>query len=127
MEQGTVCWSELATRDVEAAKAHYAALVGWTYEAAPMDGGTYWIASRSGRPTAGIMDVAAIPHEVPPHWLTYIAVDDMDAAVATVSETGGHVIREPFAVPNVGRIAIVSEPGGGGYGLLEPEKPAAAT
>ncbi|WP_108659001.1 VOC family protein [Acuticoccus kandeliae] len=120
MAHGSIYWSELATSDVEAAKDHYAKIAGWTFEGMDMGGGTYWVASHDGRAIAGIMDLKLIPHPVPPHWLTYVAVDDMDAAMGIVADTGGKVIREPFDVPGVGIIAIVSEPGGGGYGLIEP-------
>ncbi len=121
MAHGSIYWSELATSDVNAAKDHYEKIAGWTFESMAMEpGGEYWIASHNCRPIAGIMDLKAIPHSVPPHWLTYVAVDDMDAAMAVVAATGGKVIREPFDVPGVGEIAVVSEPGGGAYGLIEP-------
>ena len=46
MTHGNFIWHELYTRDVEAAKAFYAATVGWTFEGMPTlhQNGTYWIA-----------------------------------------------------------------------------------
>ena len=69
---------------------------------------------------AGIMANEAIPYPVPPHWLVYLEVKDIVAAVADVTATGGKVLREPFTVPGVGEIAIVAEPSGAAIGLMEP-------
>jgi len=121
MAHGEVAWIECASADVEATKAHYERLCGWTFEGMEMpQGGTYWVASLDGTMVAGLMDKDAIPHAVPPHWLVYLDVADIDKAVSEVEASGGQVIRAPFDIPGVGRIAIVSEPSGAGIGLLEP-------
>jgi predicted enzyme related to lactoylglutathione lyase len=57
---------------------------------------------------------------VPTRWFTYIAVDDVDAAVKATEERGGKVIRPPFEVPGVGRIAILEDPGGAAVGMMTP-------
>ena len=120
---GEVCWSELLTRDVAGAKAYYAATLGWTFEDVPMeDGATYVLAMLAGAPVAGIADMAALgmPEQVPAHWFTYFAVDDVDAAAAAVTAAGGAVVRPPFDVPGTGRIAILNDPVGAGVGLMTP-------
>ena len=59
--------------------------------------------------------------EVPaPVWLTYIAPDDIDATAAKVTELGGTVIREPWDIEGVGRLAIVQDPAGAVIGLFKP-------
>lgn len=120
MKHGDFCWLELTTPDPEAAKAHYAALAGWTYEPVPMAEETYWVAKLDGVALAGIWMGKSIPFPVPPHWFPYIEVDDIEAAAATTVETGGEVIRPPFPVPEVGMIAVVAEPGGARVGLMQP-------
>ena len=121
MAHGEVAWIECASADVEATKAHYEKLCGWTFEGMEMaDAGTYWVASLNGKMVAGVMAKEAIPYNVPPHWLVYLEVADIAAAVKDVTDTGGKVLREPFEVPGVGQIAIVSEPSGAGLGLLQP-------
>ena len=112
MTHGSFVWNELYTRDVEAAKAFYAATLGWTFEGSPMahQNRTYWIAKIDGKPVAGILDMRGIvPDHVPPHWLGYLEVDDVDRRIAEAGKHGGHVIREPFDVPNFGRIAIAAD------------------
>ena len=120
-EHGSFHWNELMTRDVDAAKAFYGATLGWSYDAMAMEDGTYWIALSAGAPVGGIMDMAGVsPPEVPPHWFAYVAVDDVDARVAKIADAGGEVLREPFDVPGVGRIAIVQDPTGAMLGWMTP-------
>ena len=54
----------------------------------------------------------------PPHWFDYIEVDDVDHRVALVPENGGNVLRPPFDIPNVGRIAIIADATGAAVGLM---------
>lgn len=119
---GTVWWSELMTRDVAAARDYYAQVCGWEWATMPMSDGDYHVASRNGRMVAGMMDIAAMAgmEGAPPHWFTYLAVDDVDAAVAATRAAGGTIHREPWEVPGVGRIAIVADPSGAAVGLMTP-------
>jgi len=119
-KHGTFYWSELLTPDVEAAKAFYGTTVGWTYR--PMnDAETYWIAMADGVPVAGIGRLADFaPPGVPPHWLTYLAVDDVDARVASFVAAGGSLFKPCFDIPGVGRIAIVRDPQGAVMGWMTP-------
>lgn len=120
---GRIWWSELMTRDPDAAKAYYAATCGWAFEEMPMEGGEdYHCALQDGRPTAGIMDMTGLTEMdgVPPHWFTYIAVDDVDAAAEATAQAGGTIIRPPFDVAGVGRIVILADPTGAAVGLMTP-------
>jgi uncharacterized protein len=106
---GHFAWNELYTRDVEAAKAFYGATVGWTFEGMPMphQNRAYWLAKAGDKPVAGILDMRGIvPDTDPPHWLSYLEVDDVDRMLAQVQSHGGKIVRPPFDVPNFGRIAI---------------------
>jgi predicted enzyme related to lactoylglutathione lyase len=119
---GRVWWSELWTRDPAGAKDYYGQVAGWTFAEMPMAEGPYHIASRNGEMTAGIMDLTGMPgmDDTPPHWFTYLAVDDVEAAVAATKAAGGQVLRDPWDVPGVGRIAIVTDPTGAAVGIMTP-------
>lgn len=118
---GTIHWSELCTADVDAAKAYYQATCDWTITPMDMPDGVYWICSVGEQPVAGLMDVKQLGDpNVPPHWMTYIAVSDVDKAVAHTEGSGGAVVRPPFDVPGVGRIAILRDPGGATVGMMTP-------
>jgi uncharacterized protein len=114
-------WNELMTRDVEKAKKFYADTLGWSYEGMPTPDGTYWVASADGEPVAGIFDISGAEYQgVDESWMAYIAVDDVDARVRKAVQAGAKVMKEPFNVPGVGRIAILTEPGGAGVGWMTP-------
>ena len=125
MAQGNFVWHELYTRDVEAAKAFYARTAGWTFEGVPMPdhNRTLWMVKADGKPVAGIMDMRGIvPDNDPPHWLSYVEVDDVDRCAAEAKACGGKIAREPFDIPNFGRIAIGADPTGAFLGWLTPKR-----
>lgn len=122
MAHGEFYWNELMTRDVEAAKAFFSATVGWSFDGMPMpDAGTYWVAKQGDKPVGGIMGmVPDVPAGTPPHWIGYLAVDDIDARLARVASAGGQICRPAFDVPGVGRIAIIADPTGAVMGWITP-------
>ncbi|MEM7423103.1 MAG: VOC family protein [Pseudomonadota bacterium] len=121
-KHGEIHWSELVSDDVEGSKAFFSKMAGWEINDMPMPDGNYSVCMVDGVPTAGIMSAAQIQadHPVPPHWMTYIAVDDVDAAASGTAASGGEVVRPAFDVPGVGRIAIVKDPGGALVGIMTP-------
>jgi len=120
---GNFCWNELMTPDVAAAKAFYGAALGWTFTDADMgENGIYALAFVEGQetPVAGIFEW---PESQPGSrdWFPYVAVDDIDATVGKVEPAGGKVLRGPWAVPGVGKIAIVLDAAGSSIGYMEAE------
>src|SRR3954452_1606094 len=92
---GTFSWVDLATTDVEAARGFYGALFGWESEDVPAgENATYTMLRKDG------LDVAAMyamredqqAAGVPPHWLSYVTVADVDATAARAAELGGTVL-----------------------------------
>ena len=120
---GKVLWNELMTRDLAGAKKYYESICGWKVAANDMPGGmVYHVAMRGEEMMAGIMDMNGMPgmDDAPAHWFTYIGVDDVDAAVADTKSGGGTVMREPFDIEGVGRIAMIADPTGAAVGLMTP-------
>jgi hypothetical protein len=120
---GKVWWTELRTRDVPGALKYYKAVCGWHFEPMPLPGLVYQVGRRGDQPVVGVMDIGRLPgmEEVPPHWVSYFAVDDLDAAVEATEQSGGRVIRAPFTIPHIGRIAILTDPTGAAMGLMTPD------
>ncbi|MGI9407724.1 MAG: VOC family protein, partial [Hyphomicrobiaceae bacterium] len=97
---GIFYWNEFLTNDVEAAKTFFAESIGWTYDGTDMGTMTYWVAMHEGKPVGGIMKMPSeIPEGTPPHWMSYLAVDDVDARLEKAKAAGGTVLHEPFDVP----------------------------
>lgn len=125
-EPGTPCWIDLGTPDIEAAVDFYSALFGWTVEESenPEETGGYRMATRDGKPIAGMMPL--MQEGQPTAWTTYVSVADADATAARVSEAGGGVLFEPVDVLDIGRMAIFSDPGGAVFGIWQPRSFAGA-
>ena len=120
---GTFSWVDLATTDAAGAKAFYSGLFGWEAEDLPAgDAGTYSMLRLAGADVAGLHEQAADERAsgVPPHWMSYVTVADVDAAAASVPGLDGMVILEPFDVLDVGREAVVQDPVGAVLALWEP-------
>jgi uncharacterized protein len=117
---GTFVWQELVTPDPAKAGDFFARLFGWTLRAMDMgEHGHYRIAHHGGRDIAGIMAMdGPMWQGIPPHWMAYLAVDDVDASCAAAQTLGGKVCVAPFDVPNVGRIAVINDPTGAAVSLI---------
>jgi predicted enzyme related to lactoylglutathione lyase len=118
-EPGAICWNELQTRDVDAAKRFYSAVFGWGSET--HDGPvsyTEW--KQDGRSIGGMMnmDLTGAPAQVPPHWLVYFAAADCDATTARAAELGGTVIVPPMDIMEGLRFSVVADPQGAVFGVL---------
>lgn len=110
------------TRSPRSAAEYYGKVLGWEYDTMEVAGGLYFVAKKDDKPVAGIFDMTgeAFLDGIPPHWFTYFAVDDIDVALAKSAGAGGTVKREPFDVPDVGRIAILEDISGAAVGLMTP-------
>ena len=86
-----------------------------------LGGSTYLIAKQDGKPVAGVFEMSGPDFAgIPPHWFAYIAVDDVDQRLAAAKRAGAEVIREPFDVEGVGRIAILKDAVGAAIGWMTP-------
>jgi len=111
-KQGTPNWADCATTDVAAAEAFYAAVFGWTAErVAASDGAAYSIQRLDGKMVAGIYELNDEMRRmrVPPHWGTYVEVDDVDATLERAKAAGGAVPAAPIDEPDVGRFAMIQD------------------
>lgn len=118
---GGFYWNELMTHDAERSKTFYKDTVGWSFEPMPMADNTYWIAMLGDKAVGGVFPMSGPDFKnVPEHWVSYIAVDDVDARVKKAVAAGASVMRAPFDIPNVGRIAILHDQGGAVIAMITP-------
>ena len=118
-ETGTLCWVELNTRDVDAARPFYKGLFGWSAAEMSMGGSGYTIFSLGEKPVAGMMDMTGkVPAIVPPHWLPYFAVDDCDGSLSRACGHGAQNLAGPMDVPGVGRFAVLKDPQGATFAVI---------
>ena len=109
---GRFVWYELATTDIEAAKAFYAGVLGWGTGDASMPGSVYTLFTAGDAPVAGLMKLPAdaIRAGATPQWTGYVGVDDVDAAAGQVEKLGGIVRIPPMDLPNVSRFSVIADP-----------------
>ena len=125
---GTFNWIELLTPDEADAKRFYGGLFGWDYDEQPIDGGgTYTMVRAGGKEAAGMHQPGTEQQGVPPNWLSYAAVDDVDATASRAAELGGTVMAGPFDVMESGRMAVIQDPTGAVLGLWQANKNIGAT
>jgi predicted enzyme related to lactoylglutathione lyase len=115
-------WYELLTGDREAALDFYRAVVGWETSEFGGAGMPYTILSAAGRAVAGVAELTDRMRSggMRPGWLGYVGVADTDAEARAIEAAGGRVLMEPGDIEDVGRFALVADPGGAIFYLLTP-------
>jgi predicted enzyme related to lactoylglutathione lyase len=115
---GSVMWVELHSQDAETDLAWLVSTFGYTTEQMAMPDGTYNILKSGDVPCGGVM--TSMNPQAPSSWLVWFQVPEVDKKLTVVEAQGGSVIAPAFDVPNIGRMAIVSDPTGGMCGLITP-------
>ncbi|MCB0095772.1 MAG: VOC family protein [Caldilineaceae bacterium] len=116
---GTPTWLDLATPDLDGAKAFYKQIFGWDYFDTGADFGHYNMAMAQGRNAAGIGPIWPPDSPQPSAWTIYLASDDAAADVERVKALGGQVMVEPMTIGDSGVMAICADPTGAVFGLWE--------
>lgn len=125
-KHGVVCWNELNVHDLERAKKFYSQTLGWTFDAMPMPDFTYWIIKSGDTQVGGMFEMKGAEFkDVPERWITYVAVDDVDARLAKATAAGARICFPPMDIPGVGRMATLAEPGGAIVSWMTPSSDAA--
>lgn len=122
---GSFCWIELATSDQKAAKAFYGSLFAWEPNDMPMGPGEFYTIFRlEGRDAAAgyTLRKEQVAQHVPPHWMLYIQVENVDTTGAKVPQLGGTVVVAPFDVFDLGRMAVITDPTGAYFSLWQPNR-----
>jgi hypothetical protein len=126
--RGRFIWHELMTTAPDAAIAFYGNVVGWGSTGWEQDP-SYRLLTMKGTPMAGLM---RLPDEAraagaPPHWLSYVSVSRVEAAVAQATALGATVYVQPRDIPTVGRFAVLADPQGAVFAVYTPATPQVST
>ncbi len=124
---GTIGWIDLTVPHAESVKNFYKEVVGW--ETTSIDMGGYqdycMTAPGASQPAAGICHARGVNADLPPVWLIYITVSNLDLSMAHCIKAGGTVVGEPRTLGGYGRMCIIKDPAGVISALFESVETAA--
>ena len=123
---GTIGWLDLTVPDAVAVRDFYTLVTGWTPSAVSM--GSYQdfcMHAEGGEMVAGICHARGENADVPPVWLIYITVEDLEQSVKQCTENGGKLLSEIRSFGSQGSFCIIEDPAGAVVALFEPAEQAA--
>jgi predicted enzyme related to lactoylglutathione lyase len=114
-------WHELMTTDTKGAANFYREVTGLT-----VIPGDYQMLMAGDQPVGGLVgprpEGPIWPSGGPqPHWIAYLGVEDVDAAVRKARELKGQVLVPPTEIPEFGRVAVLRDPQGAAFGIYSPK------
>ena len=112
----TVAWFEIGTPDVDAAKAFYGQLFGWSF--APDGAYTHATAPGAAAPSGGIFNTGG---NLPPYAVFVVQVADVAAAASRAEDLGGKVVAAPMDLPDGMVVAYLTDPDGSMFALFSPK------
>ena len=111
---GRVAWTDITVPDAEMLRDFYMAVVGWSPSVVDM--GDYddfaMVPAGADQPVAGICHKRGPNEDLPPQWLIYITVSDLDASIAQCKERGGAVLVGPQSMGGAARYCVIRDPAG---------------
>ena len=114
---GKIIWHDLFTRDVFTAREFYTKLFGWSHETFRAGAKSYTLLSYKGKSIAGIVELEP-GNQNENQWISYISVLDVRRAFAHVTANGGKVLLSPRIFNQQGELAILTDPEGAAFGVL---------
>jgi len=112
----TVAWFEIGAPDVDAAKAFYGPLFGWSF--APDGAYTLITAPGATGPSGGIFNTGG---NIPPYAVFVVQVADVAATTAQAEDLGGKVVAAPMALEDGMVVAYLTDPNGSMFALFSPK------
>ena len=121
---GSVTWTDLTVENAERIRDFYSAVVGWTASGVDMGGYDDFNMNdpETGTPVAGVCHARGGNADLPPVWLIYVNIEDIEKSIARCVELGGQVISGPKGMGGQGRYCVIRDPAGAALALFEPAK-----
>jgi predicted enzyme related to lactoylglutathione lyase len=122
---GKIIWHDLITDTPAATEKFYSELFGWEFESigfgfGPIARANYKLIRHNGRLIGGMIDQKQLDTDADiSQWVALMSTDDIDRAVGVITDEGGTVFTPPTMLADRGRIAVVADPQGALFALLE--------
>lgn len=120
--QGTFCWADVTSTDIEKSKKFLTGLFGWTSQDMPTGEGKpdYTMFSLENKNVAG--GGPSFMPNMPSFWNNYVSVENVDEMTAKVQKLGGKVTMPPMDVLDSGRMVVIQDSTGANLALWQPKK-----
>ncbi len=117
---GEMAWLDLTVDDAKGVKAFYQQVIGWKSESVSM--GEYedfcMIPANSTDAVSGICHARGANADLPPMWLPYFLVEDIEQSVDAVKGKGGELVTEIKSMGN-DKYVIIKDPAGAACALYQ--------
>lgn len=120
-EPGGIGWMDLTVGDASVVRDFYARVAGWQAVDVPLEEHIDYTMVMNDEAVGGICNAPGVNAALPGAWLIYINVSDLDAAISQARELGGELIDGPRGEPGEPRFAVLRDPGGAAFALMEPQ------
>jgi predicted enzyme related to lactoylglutathione lyase len=122
LRAGGIGWVDLTVDDAESVRDFYRDVVGFEISTVAMgDYDDFCLHPPGADPVAGVCHARGGNAGLPPVWLVYFTVDDLDAALASCRARGGAILAGPKSL-GAARYAVVRDPAGAASALFEPAR-----
>ncbi|MCX6155675.1 MAG: VOC family protein [Candidatus Kapabacteria bacterium] len=118
-EHGSFCWFEHGSHSADNSMLFYSKVFGWSSKKEQMAGMDYTTILNGVDGIGGVYTFNENMQDVPPNWLVYFAINDIDAACEKIISFGGSVIMPKMHIEGVGAFGIFTDNQGGVFGLLQ--------
>ena len=119
---GSVTWFDLTVEKADDIRDFYSEVVGWQPSAVPMgDYEDYSMNSpTTGDPMTGVCYARGGNAHLPPVWMIYVNVENLDSSLQKVTDLGGKLISDIRTMQGYGRYCAIQDPAGAILTLFEP-------
>ncbi len=118
---GVLSWFDLSVPDAEQVRDFYAGVVGWTPAPVPVDDyEDYAMLNAAGDPAAGVCHARGGNANLPPQWLAYVTVVNLETSMERCRELGGEIVDGPRGLGVFGTFCVVKDPAGAFLAIVEP-------
>jgi len=117
--EGTLCWADLSTPDPERAGKFYSGLFGWKLAKDDKDPSGYLHIKNGEHFIGGVPSAKQYDPKMPPHWLAYFTVSDVDATAGKAAKAGAKLCLQPMTMEGVGRMAVIADPQGAAFAIFK--------
>lgn len=121
---GSIGWIDLTVADAPRLRDFYEKVAGWQAQPVKMTGyDDFSMTNESGEGVAGVCHARGANATLPPVWMIYIVVENLDLALENCRNLGGEVLT-PVRTAGGSRYAVIKDPAGACCALWEPDEAA---